>query len=148
MFNWCYFLGLKVSSRCLLGDSPWRWPLWPWLRHSIELLQSLGDHQYTYTGGGWSSGSHLGKQLRNICHCSGWLTFPRWKKIVLIQNPQLYFRKKNFQIIIFFNFLGNFEFMKLSSVLWLAMICWWHFFEETNNLTSFEHPTWFWFCLK
>jgi len=25
-----------------------------------------------HTLGGWASGSHLGRQLKNICHCSGW----------------------------------------------------------------------------
>lgn len=116
---------------------------------AFNRASTISVHWYTCTGGGCSFGSHLGKQLRNIWHHSGRPDLlPRSKNFVLIQNLELCFRKKCFQIIIVFNFLDDFEFMKLSCVLWLAMICCWLSFKETNKLTSFEHSTLIWLCLS
>lgn len=96
--------------------------------------------------GGWSSGSHLGRQLRNFCHCSGWPDLFLWSKNVLNQNPRLYHRGKNLpDYYYFFPFVGNSEVMELIWVPWLARsleVCCCQFFKETNNLTSFECSVW------
>lgn len=125
----------------------WRFPLemtFLTLTQALNTAPTISVHWYTYTGGGCSLGSHLGKQLRNFWHCFGWPDlFPRSKKKNCFDSkPAAVFQEKKFQIIIVFNFLSKFEFMKLSCVLWLAMICCCLFFKETNNLISFENSTW------